>query len=66
MKKYEYRGDEDKIYTDVTGRRFYLKKGTVFEPKGVPGWEDIVERSVEKKKYLSKLDKEIKKNDSSK
>lgn len=66
MKKYEYIGNEDKVYYDPSGNRFPLSKGDIIELKVKPDWEDIVDRSEEKKKYLNKLDKEDKKNDSSK
>ena len=64
MTKYEYKGNEDKVYIDVTGKKYFLSKGTIFEPKFKPNWDDIEERSVSKNKIMSRLDKEDKKNDS--
>ena len=57
---YEYLGGEDKIYTDVTGKRRFLKKGDVFESKVEPKWETIVEREKSKKKYIKKNKEENK------
>lgn len=50
MTKYEYKGKEDKVYTDCTGQIFYLKEGTVFEPKLKPEWESIEEYKEKKVK----------------
>lgn len=65
MTKYEYIGNEDKVYYDETGKRIFLEKGTVFESKVKPDWDDIVDRSESKKKTLKKLEQEETRNDSS-
>lgn len=64
--KYKYKGNEDKIYIDETGKSHYLTPNTIVELKTKPNWDTIVEREKTKNDYLKKLESEEKQNVSSK
>lgn len=55
METYEYKGDEDKVYYDRCGNRHVLSKGDLIKLKYEPEWDTIVSRTVEKKRYMRKM-----------